>query len=543
MPTYLTLDAVAAATPDRQRLFDNLTLSLGPERVGLVGRNGSGKSTLLRIIAGKAEPAAGHIIRSGTIGTLAQEWAEQSTVADALGVADGLGIVERVSAGQGRDADFDAADWSLPGRVEAALAETGLPAIGLERLIGTLSGGERTRIGIARLLIEAPDLILLDEPTNNLDATGRAAIHRLIRNWRGGVLVASHDRQLLDVMDRIVELTPVGVRIVGGGWSMFADMRDKARARAAAELDRADAQLRGAKRAVQQQREAKDRKDKAGRAFAARGSEPKILLGARAERAENSGGRSRRLAERMISDAAGKAEQAREKVEVLTPLTIALPPTGVPAGTDVLAMKAVTVVAGDRTFGPWTFDVRGPERIAIDGPNGAGKTTFLKVAMGMMPPSNGTVRRIDGRIALLDQHVSLLQRDRSILANFRRLNPALDAQAAHAACARFAFRNRVALQDVGTLSGGERLRAGLACTLAGERPPWLLLLDEPTNHLDIDSIEILEQALRDFDGALLVVSHDPAFLEAIGIERIFSVTGCGHGSGHARSDVSGSRSG
>jgi len=196
-----------------------------------------------------------------------------------------------------------------------------------------------------------------------------------------------------------------------------------------------------------------------------------------------------------------------------------------------------------RTFGPWTFDVRGPERIAIDGPNGAGKTTFLKVAMGMMPPSNGTVRRIDGRIALLDQHVSLLQRDRSILANFRRLNPALDAQAAHAACARFAFRNRVALQDVGTLSGGERLRAGLACALAGERPPWLLLLDEPTNHLDIDSIEILEQALCDFDGALLIVSHDPAFLEAIGIERIFSVTGCGHGSGHARSDVSGSRSG
>jgi len=117
MPTYLTLDAVAAATPDRQRLFDNLTLSLGPERVGLVGRNGSGKSTLLRIIAGRAEPAAGHIIRSGTIGTLAQEWAEQSTVADALGVADGLGIVERVSAGQGCDADFDAADWSLPGRV------------------------------------------------------------------------------------------------------------------------------------------------------------------------------------------------------------------------------------------------------------------------------------------------------------------------------------------------------------------------------------------------------------------------------------------
>jgi ATPase subunit of ABC transporter with duplicated ATPase domains len=544
MPTYLTLDAVAAATPDRQRLFDNLTLSLGPERVGLVGRNGSGKSTLLRIIAGRAEPAAGHIIRCGTIGTLAQDWAEQSTVADALGVADGLGIVERISAGHGRDADFDAADWSLPSRVEAALVEAGLPLIGLDRLMGTLSGGERTRIGIARLLIEAPDLILLDEPTNNLDAIGRAAIHHLIRNWRGGMLVASHDRALLDVMDRIVELTPVGVRIVGGGWSIFADLRDNARARAAAELDRADAQLRDAKRAVQRQREAKDRKDKAGRAFAARGSEPKILLGARAERAETSGGRSQRLAERMISDAAEKAEQARHKVEVLTPLTIALPPTGLPAGMDVLAMETVTAALGDRTFGPWTFAIAGPERIAISGPNGAGKTTFLKVAIGAIPPSTGAVRRVDGRIAMLDQHVSLLQRDRSILANLRRLNPALDTQAAHAACARFAFRNQDALRDVGTLSGGERLRAGLACTLAGERPAGLLLLDEPTNHLDIESIEILEQALRNFDGALLVVSHDPAFLEAIGIERTFAVAGSGHGDVlHARGDVSGSRSG
>jgi ATPase subunit of ABC transporter with duplicated ATPase domains len=529
MPTFLTLDAVAAATPDRQRLFDNLTLSLGSERVGVVGRNGSGKSTLLRIIAGVAEPSAGQIIRSGTIGTLAQDWPEQLTIADALGVTDGLAIVERVAAGQGRDADFDVADWSLPGRVEAALVEAGLPAIDLDRLMGTLSGGERTRIGVARLLIEAPDLILLDEPTNNLDNAGHAAIHQLIRNWRGGVLVASHDRELLEVMDRIVELTPVGVQIVGGGWSLFAELRDQARAHAAAELDRADTRLRDAKREVQRQREAKARRDRAGRAFAARGSEPRILLGARAERAEASGGRARRLGERMISDAAEKAEEARHRVEVLTPLTIALLSTGLPAGTDVLAMKSVTTAAGNRTFGPWTFNVRGPERVAIDGPNGAGKTTFLKLAMGAIPPLSGMVTRADGRIAMLDQHVSLLERAQSILANFRRLNPALGAQAAHAACARFAFRNQDALKEVGTLSGGERLRAGLACALAGERPPWLLLLDEPTNHLDIESIEILEGALRDFDGALLIVSHDRAFLDAIGIERTFKVVESGHG--------------
>jgi len=523
MPTFLTLDAVAAATPDRQRLFDNLTFSLRAERVGIVGRNGSGKSTLLRIIAGLAEPAAGHVIRSGRIGTLAQDWAEQLTVAEALGVAAGLAAIERVLTGQGREADFAAADWTLPDRIEAALLEADLPAIALDRAIGTLSGGERTRIGIARLLLEEPDLLLLDEPTNNLDAAGRVAIDLMIRNWRGGVLVASHDRALLETMDRIVELTPVGVRIVGGGWSMFAQARDEARARAAAERERTKAQLRETRREVQRQREAKDRRDGAGRAFAARGSEPKILLGARAERAENSGGRGQRLAERMIADASVKAEQAREKIEVLTPLTIAVPPTGLGRGTEVLTMEAVTATIGDRTFGPWTLNVAGPERIAIIGPNGAGKTTLLKLAMGLIAPSSGTVCHADGRAAMLDQHVTLLDAGQSILANVRRLNPALDAQAAHAACARFAFRTVDALQAVGTLSGGERLRAGLACVLAGGRPPWLLLLDEPTNHLDIDSIEILEQALRDFDGALLVVSHDPAFLAAVGIIRTFEV--------------------
>jgi ATPase subunit of ABC transporter with duplicated ATPase domains len=247
------------------------------------------------------------------------------------------------------------------------------------------------------------------------------------------------------------------------------------------------------------------------------------VLGARARQAEESGGRVRRLGERLIDQAATRAEAVRARVEVLTPLTIALPPSGLPSAATVLAIEAVCVTVGDRTLGPWTLTIGGPERIAVAGPNGAGKTTFLKLAAGEIAPSSGEVRRTHGPVVMLDQHVTILDYGASILANFRRLNPGLDANAAHAACARFAFRNRDALRAAGTLSGGERLRAGLACTLAGERPPWLLILDEPTNHLDLDSIEILEVALSDYDGALLVVSHDPAFLDAIGIERTFEV--------------------
>ncbi|MHC2105830.1 ABC-F family ATP-binding cassette domain-containing protein [Methylobacterium sp. CM6246] len=525
MSAFLTLDGVSLRTPEGQTLFDDLRLSLGAERVGLVGRNGSGKSSLLRVVAGEAEPAAGCLQRSGTVGLLRQDWPEEWTLADALGMAAQLATLERVLTGTGSPDDLDTADWTLESRIAGALAEAGLPGWPLERRVGTLSGGERTRVGIARLLVETPDLILLDEPTNNLDGSGRDAIQALVRGWRGGVLVASHDRALLEHVDRIVELTPLGVRIVGGGWSAFAAWRETERARAAAELERADIQLRDVREAAQQEREAKARRDRTGRAAAVKGSEPKILLGARAERAEKTGARVQAVGARLIGDAAARAGAARARVEVLTPLTIALPPSGLPSGADLLALEDVVADPGGRPLGPWTLAITGPERVAVEGPNGAGKTTLLTVAAGSTMPVKGRVRRAEGRVAMLDQHVGLLDPAASILANVRRLNEGLSEREAYAVCARFAFRNREAGRRVDTLSGGERLRAGLAALLGRKEAPWLLILDEPTNHLDIESVALLEGALRGYDGALLVVSHDPAFLHAIGIARTVEIPG------------------
>ncbi len=310
-------------------------------------------------------------------------------------------------------------------------------------------------------------MLLLDEPTNNLDADGRDAVAELLARWRGGAVVASHDRALLERVDRIVELTAIGVTVFGGAWPAFAEAREAARARAEADLSRAADALRSAERAVQKAKEKKARRDKAGRASHAKGGAPKIMLGTEKQRAENSGAREGRLAERMIGEHADALEDARAHVEVLTPLTIALPTTALPASRELVAFKEVAMGFGSRRlFGPLSFDIRGPERVAIRGANGSGKSTLLRLITDQLQPAAGTIRRLTDRVAMLDQHVGLLDPDTTILGNLRRLNPELSDNEARAALARFAFRNTAALRIAGTLSGGERLRAGVACVFA-----------------------------------------------------------------------------
>ncbi|WP_235562836.1 ATP-binding cassette domain-containing protein [Brevundimonas sp. Root1423] len=211
----MTLDRVAARTPDGSTLFDNLGLTFGRERTGVVGRNGAGKTTLLRLIAGLAEPAEGAVARVGRIGWLEQrrEPGPGETAAEALGVAEPLAVVARVLAGDASEDDLAEADWTLEERIEPALSDTGLSGLDLQRPTASLSGGEQTRLGLAALLLSRPDLLVLDEPTNHLDAEGRAIVAGVLARWKGGAVVVSHDRELLRTMDRIVELSSLGAAI------------------------------------------------------------------------------------------------------------------------------------------------------------------------------------------------------------------------------------------------------------------------------------------------------------------------------------------
>lgn len=521
---HLTLACVSAATPDQRLLFSDLSLSLTNECIGIVGRNGAGKSTLLAIAAGTMEPASGSVSCTGRVGMLRQIQPTGETLAAALGVETALARLSRIEQGTGSEDDLLDADWLLPERLSAALEDVGLGGFDLNRPAHSLSGGERTRLGLARLLIDAPDILLLDEPTNNLDASGRALIAGFLARWKGGALIASHDRTLLDGMDRILHLSSIEVKLYTGGWSAFAAAREQERQQAQAALARADTTLRNTRKNIQRQSEKKARRDKAGRIEGASGSNSKLLMDARKDRSERTDGRDSRLAERQMDAAEEALQHARAKVEILAPLHIDLPETGLPPGRLLLDLEDVVLEReGRRLFGPLSLRLHGPERLAVSGPNGSGKTSLLKLITGALVPTSGSVHRADRPAAMLDQHVDLLDPDLDLVENLRRHHPTQDANTAHAHLARFAFRNREALRPARSLSGGERLRAGLAVALAGPQPPQLLILDEPTNHLDIDAIETLEAALQTFDGALIVVSHDAHFLSAIGITRTLSL--------------------
>jgi ATPase subunit of ABC transporter with duplicated ATPase domains len=522
MPCLLTLDEVAARTPDGRPLFEGLTFALGRERVGLVGRNGVGKSTLLHLILGEASSASGSVVVSGRVGALRQTFQPppESRLADLLGVAAALTLLDRIQSGEGEEDDFEAADWTLPQRIDEVLARIGLEGVPLDRPAAALSGGQLTRAAIAALLLDEPDLILLDEPTNNLDADGRAAVADLLDDWGGGALVVSHDRSLLRRVDRILELTTLGARVFGGAFDLYAARRAEEATAAARALESARREAARVERSVQAMRERKDRSDAAGRRARLKNDAPKMLLDAKAERAEATGGRQNHLAERQRETARQELEAAQARVERVRRVAFTLPPSNLAAGKLVLAFEDVAFAwpGAPPIFQGLSFRLIGPERVAVTGRNGAGKSTLIRLAMGEVSPMRGSIVRGASSV-LLDQHAALLRDHETLLENFRRLNPVAGANIAHAALARFLFRNSAAERLAADLSGGERLRAALACVLLGPVPPQLLILDEPTNHLDLDSIEAVEAALAAYDGALLVVSHDEEFLETIGVRR------------------------
>lgn len=517
MPASISLSGLSYTKADGTPLFTDVHAHFSRERTGIVGRNGVGKTTLLRLICGDLRPTAGNIKISGKIAILRQDAIPHpdETIADLFGVRSALDLLERADNGLISSDELADADWTLPTRLSEALIRCGLSAEA-DTPLHHLSGGQRSRAAIAACLFSEPDFLLLDEPTINLDQSGRDMVRSLIKSWPKGAIIVSHDRDLLEDMDSIVELTMFGATRYGGNYSAFRQRKDAEILAAEQEVNLAEKARDDVNRRAQQASERKARKDSAGKKARAKRDQPKIMLDFAKERAESSAGDTARLYHAQRHEAEDRLSSARSKVEILQPLRMDIPPTHLPAGKTVLRLDHVT--GGYNPAQPVIHDlsltITGPEHVLIAGPNGSGKTTLIKIITGQICPQRGTAD-IFVPYALLDQHMGLFMPDKNLCENYLLLNPTATIHMAHSALARFGFRADAALLTPNRLSGGQRLRAGLACVLGADPQPMLLILDEPTNHLDMDGIAALEAALKNYDGAVLVVSHDDAFVKTL----------------------------
>lgn len=508
-----------------QALFQSLSLAFGNEKTGLTGRNGTGKSTLLKLIMGELAPHSGSIQIAGTVAYCPQitDMSAVSTVNDLLGLREKLDALDRIALGSIAEQDFQTIgdDWDLPDRIKLHLAEFGLQHIRLAQPLATLSGGELTRLLLARIFFTDADFIILDEPTNNLDMSARAFLYAAIAKWEKGLLVVSHDRTLLNYMDRIIELTSLGAVTYGGNYDHYHEQKTLQRDAAEREVSDAKKALNKTRVSTQTTRERHEQKSSQGRKLFLTGKIDKLFARAQQGRSEKTHGRTTRQADNQIDDAEQKVKTARAKIEVMEEIMVSLPDTSVPNGKIILDMEKISFSHdADRTLiKHFNLRITGPERVALTGGNGSGKSTLIKLILGELQPQDGLITLGTQRISYLDQHTRTLNPYLSIVDNFLQLNPEANSNDAHAALARFLFRNNAALKLVRHLSGGEKLRAELACAFMAKQPPQLLILDEPTNHLDLASIASIESALKNYQGAMIVISHDERFLEEIGIGK------------------------
>jgi ATPase subunit of ABC transporter with duplicated ATPase domains len=521
--------------PDGTPVLTGLSAVFGPGRTGLIGANGSGKSTLLRLMAGELTPASGTVTATGDVGYLPQSLTlgTSQSVASMLGIAAALDGVAAIENGDVSEAAFNAVgdDWDVADRARGWLSRLGLGHLALDDQVATLSGGETMMTALTALFLRRPPVILLDEPTNNLDLDARRRLYDAVSHGLSShtaMVIVSHDRELLGLVDQIAELSDGGLRMYGGDLSDYEDQRAAEQAAAERAVTSAAAGLRRERRDLVASQTRQARRDRQGKRLADSGSLPHILAGARKRSAQETAGRDRQVHLERIEAATARLAEAEEAVREDARIRIELPGTAVPAGRTVLTVTGLD--------GPWhpggsqapedeegppplgELIVRGPERVALTGPNGAGKTTLLRAVTGLAALPGVEVRR-HGAFGYLPQRLDILDDSLTVVENVRSAAPAASVNEARAGLARFLFRGARADQVAGGLSGGERFRAVLAALLLAQPPPQLLVLDEPTNNLDMASVRQLSEALSCYRGALIIASHDVPFLRSIGITR------------------------
>ncbi|MGC2941431.1 MULTISPECIES: ATP-binding cassette domain-containing protein [unclassified Brevibacterium] len=552
MPTAITVSELDFRLGDDTEIFSGLTATIPADLVGLVGDNGIGKSTFARILTGRLHASAGTVTGSDGAVYIDQLLPHSTQRVDsALDIASLRQSLCRALDGEATGSDFDLIgdDWDIEERALAALADLGLhlSASDLDRSLSSFSGGQATRIGLARAALVGDAWLILDEPSNNLDEDGRSLLATLLTERRGPTLAISHDRALLAQMNSIVEMTD-RLRVYGGNFDDYEAM-------VAAEEEAKQQKVTDAKKSHSiEKRQRIELETKLARADrkAAKDKEnkrrPKIVMNGLTNFAEKSA--AKRRGDKAADEAAAWDELtvAKDALRRTSSVRLDLPDTQVHATKRVLE---ISTTASARFERPQT--IVGPERIRLTGPNGAGKSTLLAAilaaaggrnrpdeeaastvtedssdaaATGSGPPIIELFGDLDITVSVPAAHLDQQYRlpgELTVMEAVRSGNPHLGPHRVHEVLAAMGLRRGRTDQRCQTLSGGERFRVALAAGLLQDPAPQLLVLDEPGNNLDLSSLEALVTALEGFGGAMVIVTHDDRLASELSVDTEWDV--------------------
>lgn len=492
MQSILSAQGVCFEFANGRTLFHNLNFSLDAQLFALVGPNGIGKTTLAKLLIGELTPTRGTLRRNGAVTFFAQrETPPAETVAQYL----------------------------APHYAWSALSEALLAKINWEVPCNALSGGEWMRVRLARTLDDA--FLILDEPTNDLDQEGRRALMHFLQERNGGGLLISHDRACLQLCDHVLELSNRGLTKFGGSWQDYLLARETERRSLERALEQAKQERDAALIARREKVARQDKRNRQGAAAAARSGMPKILLGGRKRRAQETTGKVDVETLERNELAVRNAHAAYHELKIDPVMYADL--IGQKLPNQKLVAEAVEF---NICFADWLFPRnlnfcwRGNIRIAIQGSNGSGKSTLLRAILGSRFMTRGKLSAGPLEALYVDQRCDLIDDKRTVLENVRAFGTLTETEARNG-LAKFLFTKESVFRKATDLSGGERLRLTLARGFLQKTKPQLLVLDEPTNNLDLVNIEFLERLVREFPGAVIAVSHDEVFLKNCGITEFF----------------------
>ncbi|WP_319380667.1 ATP-binding cassette domain-containing protein [Thiomicrorhabdus sp.] len=516
--TLVTLDRVRYQHANGQGLFDTLSETFDRQPTGLVGDNGCGKSTLAKIIAGELAPSDGSVACTGRVFYVPQNirLQDSETVVDLLQIRAELAALTRIEQGSSDSHDFEllADRWLLREKAQDALNHFGLPHLRLTTPVVKLSGGEITQVALIGAFISEADFLILDEPTNHLDRDQRRHLHQLIRDWKNGLLVISHDRELLNLMERILELSSTGLQSYGGNFDFYLQQKQHEQQVLAEKLERARLDRKKGLQALQQQKERQQKRQNRASKAAKQTNQSKALLDFQKNRSQLHSGKlsaQTRTVQIGLDRRVSEAEQAviHEADYCFFPLETVLEPH-----KQVLQIDNLTFPYGLMPKSAFSLHFSGPQRMALTGANGCGKSTLLKMIAGQVsvPEAGRFICYV--KTVYIDQHASLLEAEQTVLQQLLMVSNLTETEARQKLAQIALSAQKMDLKSC-LLSGGERIKASLLIATLQQPTPKLLLLDEPTNHIDYRSKQALIKMLNQYQGALMIASHDGDFLNAL----------------------------